>query len=55
MERIAEVAKWTTAPVLKTGSANALREFESPPQRNNSIFTFLIFWLKDYQIFEKSF
>lgn len=32
----AEVAKWTTAPVLKTGSANALREFESPPQRSNS-------------------
>ena len=32
--QLAEVAQRTKAPVLKTGSAHALREFESPPQRN---------------------
>ncbi len=32
--QFAEVAQRTKAPVLKTGSAHALREFESPPQRS---------------------
>ena len=32
--QFAEVAQRTKAPVLKTGSVHALREFESPPQRS---------------------
>lgn len=58
-EHIAEVAKWTTAPVLKTGSAHALREFESPPQRRSNVltlillFTFTSVTLKDMEVRDK--